>query len=86
MEIIITEKAENELLSLDKKLQKYFKKNINKLPGFQKRKHMKFGMPFFVKRISKQARLIYNLREGKIYVLRCFKTHKEYDKWYKSFK
>ncbi|MCD6227230.1 hypothetical protein J7J90_01930 [Candidatus Micrarchaeota archaeon] len=86
MEIIITEKAGNDLLNLDKRLQKYFIKHIDKLPEFQKRKHMKFGMPYFVKQVTRQARLVYNVRKDKIYVLRCFKTHKEYEKWYQSFK
>ena len=47
---------------------------------------MKHGLPWFVEKITKQARLVYRLENECLHVLRCFATHKEYERWYLSFK
>jgi len=88
MKIVFSEKAENELDSADQSLRKLFLKHSEKIVSMPPKRHMKFGLPFNVKEVTKQARIIYQIEgsEGICYVLHCFKTHKEYERWYKSFK
>jgi len=43
-------------------------------------------MPFNVENVTKQARIVYQIDGKKLYVLHCFKTHKECERWYPSFK
>jgi len=50
------------------------------------RRHLRFGIPYHVEDVTKQARLVYDIRKDTLYVVHCFATHKEYEKWYKSFK
>ena len=49
------------------------------------RRHMGFGVPYNVEDVTKQARLVYNENENTLSVIRCFATHKEYEKWYKTY-
>lgn len=35
---------------------------------------------------SKRSTSCESHEEGKCFVLHCFKNHKEYERWYKSFK
>jgi hypothetical protein len=50
------------------------------------RKHMKHGIPCHVEKVARQARIVYNIKGTQIYILHCFATHKEYERWYKSYK
>jgi hypothetical protein len=50
------------------------------------RKHMKRGISCHVEKVTKQARIIYNIEGGNIYILHCFRGHKEYERWYNSYK
>jgi len=50
------------------------------------RRHLRFGLPFNVEDVTKQARLVYEIEEDNFYVLHCFATHKEYEKWFNSYK
>ena len=86
MEVIITIRATEDLLSFDNSLRIYFKKHIDKLINNPIKKHMRFGLPFFVENVTKQARLVYNIDGEELYLLKCFKNHKEYERWYKSYK
>jgi hypothetical protein len=47
---------------------------------------MKYGIPYHVEKVTKQARIIYDIREDMIYIIHCFGNHKEYERWYKSYK
>ncbi len=58
---------------------------MEKLSQFPPRRHLKAGVPLYVEEVTKQARLIYDIEKETLYVVRCFATHKEYEKWYKSF-
>ena len=86
MQIKFSEKAEAELDKMDKSLQKFFLKHTAKIAQIPQRRHMRFGLPFNVEDITKQARMIFQTEEKIFYVLHCFKNHKEYERWYKSFK
>jgi len=86
MEVFFSENAEKELDGMDPQIRELFFKHVEKVRNMPPRRHMKFGLPFNVEDVTKQARMVYHIEEKKLYVLRCFKDHKEYERWYKSFK
>ena len=85
MKAFFSEKAEKELDDTDKKVRELFLKHVEKMLKMPPRKHLRFGLPFNVESVTKQARLVYQIENEKLYILHCFKNHKEYEKWYKSF-
>lgn len=50
------------------------------------RRHLKFGLPFWVENVTQQARCVYAIEGNIVHIARCFATHKEYENWYKSFR
>ena len=86
MEVSISEVAEKELDGMDLQLRNYFIKHIKKICAMPLRRHLRFGLPFNVINVTKQARLIYQNEGDQIFILHCFATHKEYERWYLSFK
>ena len=86
MKIVFSEKAEKELDDADQSLRKFFVKHAEKIALMPPRRHLRFGLPFNVEEVTRQARLVYNIDGDVCYVLHCFKTHKEYERWYESFK
>ncbi len=86
MEIIFSEKAENDLDTMDNVLQSFFIKHAEKISVMPPRRHMRFGLPFNVENVTKQSRMVYTIETNKIYIIRCFALHKEYERWYLSFK
>lgn len=71
---------------MDKTLRERFRQHIEKLLNMPPRRHMKFGLPYNVEDVAKQARMAYQIENDFLYVLRCFASHKEYERWYESFK
>lgn len=86
MNVVFSEKAKKELDDIDQSLRKLFIKHTEKIITMPLKRHMRFGLPYNVEEVTKQARIIYNFEGDTCYILRCFKTHKEYERWYKSFK
>ena len=86
MEVKILETAEKELEKISNPLNKQFGKHIEKIASKEENRHLRHGLPYFVENVTKQARIIYYIEEENIYVMHCFATHKEYERWYKSFK
>lgn len=86
MEARILETAEKELEKIVNPLNKRFGKHIEKISSNETSRHLEHGLPYFVENVTKQARIIYCLEEETIYVMHCFATHKEYERWFKSFK
>ena len=84
MEIVFTKMAKKEFLNLDKPIQIQFKKAIEKLIENPIRKHLKYGIPTYVIKVTKQARFIYDYANERIIILHCFSTHKDYEKWYRN--
>jgi len=79
--------AEKELEKIVNPLNKQFGKHIEKIiTSDETTKHLKHGLPYFIENVTKQARIVYYFEEETIYVLHCFKTHKEYERWYKLYK
>jgi mRNA-degrading endonuclease RelE of RelBE toxin-antitoxin system len=86
MKILILETAEKELEKITNPLNKQFGKHIEKLSEKESRKHLKQGLPYFIENVSKQARIVYCIELETVFVMHCFKTHKDYERWYKSYK
>ncbi len=86
MKLSYSEIAISNLEKMDKTERKLFINHIEKILENPDKKHLRFGLTFFVEKVTKQARVVYNFEKENIYILRCFKTHKEYERWYKSFK
>jgi mRNA-degrading endonuclease RelE of RelBE toxin-antitoxin system len=86
VKIKILETAEKELEKINNPLNKLFGKHIEKIALNEANKHLKHGLPYFSEKVTKQARIIYFVEKNTIYILHCFKTHKEYEKWFNSFK
>ena len=83
--MLFSENAERELDEMDKALRAMFIKHVEKLQEMPPRRHLKFGMPYNVEDVTKQARMVYTMKDDTLYILRCFNSHKEYEAWYKSF-
>lgn len=86
MKVFFSEDAEKQLDALDNSLRLLFFKHVEKIKCMPPRRHMRFGMPFNVEEVTKQARMIYHIEDDTLYIIRCFKSHKDYERWYKSFK
>jgi len=86
MDTRILETAEKELEKISNPLNEQFGKHIEKIASKETNKHLNLGLPYFVENVTKQARIVYYIENEIIFVLHCFKTHKEYEKWYKSYK
>lgn len=85
MQIVFSEKAETELDEIDNPLKKLFLKHAQKISNMPPKRHLGFGVPCNVEDVTKQARMVYNFKGDTCFILHCFKTHKEYEKWYKQF-
>lgn len=86
MDILFSEVAERELDDMDTDLRKIFLKHAEKLACAPLQRHLKFGIPFNVENVTKQARMVYSPEGDTLYITHCFKNHKLYERWYKSFK
>ncbi len=86
MELIFSDFARKEMENLEHELKSLFIKHLEKMKKSPPRKHMKYGIPFHVEKVTKQARIVYNVKGELVYILRCFASHKEYERWHKSYK
>lgn len=86
MKAVFSEKAQADLDRLDLNLQSIFIKHAEKLENMPPRRHMKHGLPYYVEEVTKQARMIFKTKDDVINILHCFSDHKEYERWYKSYK
>ncbi len=86
MQVEFKPAAREEFLALERHLQVYFKSHLEKLSQMPPRRHLRFGMPHNVEDVTRQARLVFDVKEETLFVIHCFATHKEYEKWYKSFR
>lgn len=86
MELIFSASARSEFEDLEQELKILFIEHLEKMQKSSLRKHMRHGVPCHVEKVTKQARIVCNIKGDKIYVLHCFASHKEYERWYKSYK
>ena len=86
VKISFSKHAEDELDRMDAPVRRVFLKHAEKIAAMPPRRHLRFGLPFNVEDATRQARLVYEIKGGNLTVLHCFSSHKDYEKWYQSFK
>jgi hypothetical protein len=86
MELIFSDSGKLEIENLEQELKSIFIKHLEKMQSFPPRKHLKHGIPCHVEKVTRQARIVFNIKGERIYILHCFASHKEYERWYKSYK
>ena len=86
MEIRVSTKADADLSRMEQPLCQLFLKHFKKLQFIPPRRHLRFGLPFHVENVTRQARFVYRIEDGLFFVVRCFATHKEYGAWCQSFR
>ncbi len=86
MKVIVSGKADVDLSKMDPSIRSFFLKHFEKLQIMPPRRHLRFGLPYNVENVTSQARFSYDIGDDTIWIVRCFATHKEYEKWYKSFR
>jgi len=84
MEAIILDDAQDDIDRMDATIRDCFASHIRKIASMPPRKHLRFGKPHFVEKVTKAARLVYDIDREYLHVIRCFATHKEYENWYKQ--
>jgi mRNA-degrading endonuclease RelE of RelBE toxin-antitoxin system len=84
MEVELLEQAKKDLSEMDNSAYVIFKKHLKKIADLLYQRHLKHGMPFYVEEVG-QGRIIFRIEEDVIYIIRCFRTHKDYEKWYRSY-
>jgi len=83
-DVIVSERAKKDLLKMDNQLKIFFLKHFSKLQNdFVPGKHLCYGIPYFIEKVTDSARFAFEVENNTIKVVRCFKDHKEYQKWYK---
>ena len=86
MELLFSADAKNELETMDVGMKTLFILHLEKIHTRPPRKHLQYGIPCHGENVTKQARIIYDIRGDRTYILHCFATHKDYEHWYKSYK
>jgi hypothetical protein len=81
--IVFKDEALEDLEGMDGAVSDKFDKHFDKLLKMPPGRHLKSGLPYCVDEVG-QGRIIYRIEEDTIYIIRCFTTHKEYEKWYKG--
>ena len=86
MELLFSDYAKKELADMPQDMKSVFLVHFEKIYSRPPRKHLKHGIPCHVEKVTKQARIIYDISEGQTFILHCFSSHKEYESWYNSYK
>jgi len=86
MELVFSDSARKELESLPEEITAIFLKHLEKMQEMPPRKHMKYGIPCHLEKVTKPARIVFNIEGDHIYILHCFGSHKEYERWYGSYR
>ena len=86
MRVEFSANAVSDLDGMDASVRRFFLNHAGKLSRMPPRRHLRFGLPYCVEDVTRQARLIYTVDAETLYVIRCFATHEAYEKWFKAFK
>jgi mRNA-degrading endonuclease RelE of RelBE toxin-antitoxin system len=86
MELIFSDSARKEIENLEQELKSIFIKHLERMQSSPPCRHLKHGIPCHVEKVTRQARIVFDIRGERIHILHCFAGHKEYERWYKSFK
>jgi mRNA-degrading endonuclease RelE of RelBE toxin-antitoxin system len=83
MKVVFDEDARRDLKHIDRSQLVLFYDHVKKIAGRPPVRHLKHGLPFYVEEVG-QGRIVYQVGSDTIFVIRCFASHKDYEKWYKS--
>ena len=83
---VFSEQGELDFGQLEPGMRRLFKAHMEKLLRMPPRKHLRLGRPFFCEKVTGQTRLIFRLEGESLRAVRCFSTHKEYEKWFRGMK
>ena len=85
MEIIITDNADDDLGNMESSIRIRFDKHILKIAT---QRPTRFFKNHNIEQVGDQGRIIYqvDLKDDVLYILRCFATHKDYEKWCNSIR
>jgi hypothetical protein len=86
MVFYIAKQAECELDEMPASLKLSFMQHMWKLQDMLPGRHLKHGVPYYVENVTRQARLVYQLHGDDVHIIRCFSLHKDYERWYQSYK
>jgi len=86
MKVLFSQNADAELARTDSELRRIFINHIEKIASMPPRRHMKYGVPCHVENVTKQARIIYQTEGENLHILHCFPNHKDYERWYNTYK
>ena len=86
--IIFDEYARNDLKCMEQGKRAMFIKKDEKLVEICLRRHLRHGIDAYVENVDRDGRMPYQWDEDgeMLRILRCFTNHKNYIKWYKSYK
>jgi len=85
VEIIITDNADEEMGNMGSSTRIRFDKHILKIAT---KRPTRFFKDHNIVQVGDQGRIIFqvDLKDDVLYILRCFSTHKDYEKWYHSLR
>ena len=85
MILVLSTAAERDMDCMDQSVRRQFTAHFDKVQHMPPRRHLRLGIPFNVENVTSNSRFVYAIDGETLTVLRCFATHKEYERWYKSF-
>lgn len=85
VDIVITDYADDDIGEMDEFMRTRFDKHILKIAVMRPKRFFK---NYNIEQVGDQGRIIYQTDRANdvLYILRCFATHKEYEKWCNSFR
>ena len=86
MKIVFTDQSIKDLDDMDNSTYLLFEKHITKMMTTPPRRHLRNGLPYFVEEVGGGGIIcLADNSSDTIHIVRCFVTHKEYEKWYSGF-
>ena len=88
MQVIFDEDARRDLKKMDQSERVLFHKHVKKLIEIGPRRHFGYGIDAYKENVGADGRMPFTWDDAEetLRILRCFTDHKEYEKWYKSYK
>jgi hypothetical protein len=88
MQIIFDEDARKDLKKMDRSERILFHEHVKKLVETGPRRHFGHGIDAFKENVGSDGRMpfMWDYDGETLRILRCFTDHKDYEKWYKSYK
>jgi mRNA-degrading endonuclease RelE of RelBE toxin-antitoxin system len=86
MQVIFDEDARKDLKNLSERI--LFHRHIKKLLEIGPRKHFSYKIDAYKENVGADGRIVFMRDEDEdtLRIMRCFTDHKDYEKWYKSYK